>query len=73
MKIELTESAKKFINTLNAEDLEKTVITDSTLESDDPDIRRKFEDHIKARFLAVGNKIRSATEQFKAEHPEYFD
>lgn len=73
MRIELTESAKKFIATLDEADLEKVTITDSVLESDDEGIRTKFEEHIKTRFRIVGDKVRFATTQFKAEHPEYFE
>lgn len=73
MKVKLTESAREFVSTLSEADLEKAVVTETSLESDDPAIRKKFEDHIKARFLAVGDKIRTATNQFKSEHPEYFD
>lgn len=72
MKLELTESARKFVDTLDKADLEKVIITEDALESDDPDIYKKFEEHIKARLQAAGDKVRAATAQFKIDYPEYF-
>jgi hypothetical protein len=72
MKLELNESTKKFIETLSNEDLTKATITESTFESADQSVDKKFKEHIKERFNIVGEKIKLATEQFKAEHPEYF-
>ena len=73
MKLTLNESSRKFIDTLDEADRAKLIFTEDTVESDDAGIHEKFRSHIKARLDAVGAKVRSATEQFKAEHPEYFD
>jgi hypothetical protein len=73
MKLELTESARKFIGTLSESDLTKVKFTEAGMESDDPAITAKFEEYVKDCFEALGNKVRLATEQFKAEHPEYFN
>lgn len=72
MKLELNESTKKFIETLSEEDLTKATITESTFESEDTNIYKKVENHIKERFEIVGSKVSLATRQFIAEHPEYF-
>lgn len=73
MRLELTEDAKRFINTLNEAELANATFTENTMESEDPAITAKFEKYVKDRFEAMGEKVRFATEQFKAEHPEYFD
>jgi hypothetical protein len=73
MRLKLTESTKKFIETLTEEDMLKATMTEDVFESTDPSIDKKFEEHIKERFNIVGEKIKLATEQFKAEHPEYFN
>ena len=73
MRLALTESVRKFIDTLDEQDLSKVTITEDTFESNDETIITKFDKHIKDRFQAVGEKIKRTTEQFKEEHPEYFN
>jgi hypothetical protein len=69
----LTESVKKFIATLDESDLANATITDDTFESDNEVIADKMMTYIKARLEAAGERVKIATEQFKIEHPEYFN
>lgn len=72
-RIELTDSAKKFIETLDETDLAKITFTENTMEYEDEIISDKLREHIKLRFQAVGDRIRAINEQLKVEHPEYFE
>jgi hypothetical protein len=73
MKLELTDSAKNFISTLSKDDLKSTIITKDTFESNDLAIYEKFIEYIKIRLDAAGDRVRTITEQFRKEHPEYFE
>lgn len=73
MRLALNESSRKFIDALDEVDRAKLIFTEDTVESDDEAINEKFKSHIKARLDAVGARVRSETEQFKIEHPEYFE
>ncbi len=73
MRLELTESARKFIETLDESELAKATFTETEMESDDPAIAVKFDKYIKDCFEALGDKVRLATAQFKEAHPEYFN
>ena len=67
------DNAKKFISTLSDEDLKRAIITEDAFESDDPAVRKKFIEHIKARIDAVGKQIKDTNAQLRVEHPEYFE
>lgn len=73
MKLELTESAKKFIETLNEEDLTKVTFTGNTMESDDEGISNKFMAYAKERLRKIGEKIAETNARLRVEHPEYFE
>lgn len=73
MKLELNESTKKFIETLSDEDLTKATITESTFESENTNIYKKWKTISKnALKLLVVKLVLLHTRQFMAEHPEYF-
>ena len=73
MKLELTESAKKFIETLNEEDLTKVTFTGNTMESDYEGISNKFMAYAKERLRKIGEKIEETNARLRVEHPEYFE
>ena len=73
MKLTLNESANKFIDTLDEADRTKLIFTEDTVESDDESIHDKLLAYHKARLTAIGARLRAETEQFKMEHPEYFE
>jgi hypothetical protein len=72
-KIKLTDSTKKFIDTLGCEDLSKITFTEDAFEYEDEHISNELAEHIKLRLKAVGDRIIAINEQLKAEHPEYFE
>lgn len=72
MKLTLTESAKKFIDTLDDTDRAKLIFTENTVESNDKNISNKFFDYAKARLDATASKINTINSEVQAEHPEYF-
>jgi hypothetical protein len=73
MRLELTERAKKFIETLTEEDLEKVTLTENTFESDDEVIHDKFIDFIKIELAKIKEEITEFNKQLRIEHPEYFN
>ena len=73
MKLTLNESSRKFIDTLDEADRAKLTFTESTVESADESIHDKLLAYHKARLTAIGARLRAETEQFKLEHPEYFE
>lgn len=73
MKLELTESVKKFIETLDEADLANATITDDTFESDDEGISNKVFEYVKARLNAAADRIDAINKQLHVEHPEYFE
>ncbi len=73
MKLTLTESLNKFIESLDETDRAKLVITDNTMESTDPNISDKLFKFGKARLAEVGEEIRAFNKQLREEHPEYFE
>lgn len=73
MRLELTESVKKFIDTLDESDLSKVTITEDALESDDESISNKVFEYVKARLTAAGDRIDAINKQLRVEHPEYFE
>ena len=73
MKLTLNESSRKFIDTLDEADRAKLIFTEDTVESDDESIHDKLLAYHKARLTAIGTRLRAETEQFKMEHPEYFE
>ena len=73
MRLELTESVKKFINTLDEADLAKVTITEDALESEDESISKKVFEYAKARLDAAAQRIDTINKQLRVEHPEYFE
>lgn len=73
MRLELTESVKKFIGTLTEADFAKVTITDDALESDDDGISEKAEKFAKAMLEATAAKLDAYNAQLRIEHPEYFE
>jgi hypothetical protein len=73
MKLDLTESVKKFIETLDETDLAKVTITSDALESDDAAISSKAFEYVKTMLAGIGKEIREYNKQLQAEHPEYFE
>lgn len=59
MKLTLTESTKKFIDTLDESDRAKLIFTENTVESNDKAISSKFVDNAKARLATIATKIDS--------------
>ena len=72
MRLELTENAKKFIETLTEEALTKVTFTEDAMESADESISNKLMEYAKERLRKVGEEVRLTTERLKEEHPEYF-
>ena len=73
MRLELTESVKKFIDTLDESDLSKVTITEDALESADEGISEKAVEFAKAMLEATAAKLDAYNAQLKIEHPEYFE
>ena len=73
MRLELTESVRKFINTLDESDLKKVIITEDALESDDESISKKVFEYAKARLNAAADRVDAINERLRVEHPEYFE
>ena len=73
MRLELTESVKKFIETLDETDLAKVTITEDALESDSKDISNKVFEYVKVRLAATAAKLDAHNKELRAEHPEYFE
>ena len=73
MKVKLTENNKHFVDTLSAEDRAKVTVTESTIESSDEHMHDKLLAYHRARLAEIGARLKAETEQFKMEHPEYFE
>ena len=73
MKIRLTENNKHFVDTLNAEDRAKIVITENTIESSDERMHDKLLAYHRARFAEMNARLKAETDQLRIEHPEYFE
>lgn len=73
MKVKLTESNKHFVDTLSEEDRAKVTITENTIESSDASMHDKLLAYHRARLAEMGARIKAETEQFRMEHPEYFE
>jgi len=73
MRLELTESVKKFIDTLDKSDLTKVTITEDALESDDEGISEKVVEFAKAMLEATAEKLDAYNTQLRTKHPEYFE
>ena len=73
MKLTLNESVKKFIDTLDEADHAKLTFNGNIVESSDESIHDKLLAYHKTRLTAMGARIKAETEQFKMEHPEYFN
>jgi hypothetical protein len=73
MKVKLTESNKHFVDTLSEEDRAKVIITENSIESTDESMHDKLLAYHKTKLAALGARMKANTDQFKNEHPEYFE
>ena len=73
MRLALTESVKKFIETLDDTDLAKVTITEDALESDSEDISKKVFEYVKTRLSAAADRVDTINAELRVTHPEYFE
>lgn len=73
MRLALTESVKKFIETLDDADLAKVTITEDALESDSEDISKKVFEYVKVRLAAAADRVDTINAELRVTHPEYFE
>ena len=73
MRLALTESVKKFIETLDDTDLTKITITEDALESNSEDISKKVFEYVKTRLSAAADRVDAINAELRVTHPEYFE
>lgn len=73
MRLELTASVRKFIDTLDEFDLIKITVTEDAIESNDKGISNKVFEYAKARLATIAAKLEAYNAQLRIEHPEYFE
>lgn len=77
MRIKLTEQAKRFIESLEATDKTKLVITEEAIESSDEGMSEKWRAFLvvefKNKMREIGEEIKEFNQQLFMDHPEYFE
>jgi hypothetical protein len=77
MRIKLTEQTKRFVESLEATDRTKLIITEEAIESSDEDMSKKWDAFLVAEFKnkmrEIGEEIKEFNKQLFIDHPEYFE